>query len=106
MPCYDHRNDPSYIREEMREDTMRKVEAARKSFLHNSPVAELLCYVLTNTVPSKRAPLLAANSKLACWWNDHQERDRKVASDKVAAEKKRKAQINHEIKRLQDSLKG
>lgn len=104
MPCYDERNDPSYIRAELQEDTRRKVEEARVSFLHNSPVAELLCFVMTNTVPSKRAPLLAANSKLACWWRDHQERDRKVATDKVAAEKKRKDKINREIKRLQDSL--
>lgn len=97
MPCYDSRSDPSYVREEA-------VAEARKSFLHNSPVAELLCYVLTNTVPSKRAPLLAANSKLACWWKDHQERDAKVAAEKVTAEKNRKARINREIKRLQDSL--
>ena len=97
MPCYDSRSDPSYVREEA-------VAEARKSFLHNSPVAELLCYVLTNTVPSKRAPLLAANSKLAHWWADHQERDRKVAADKVAAEKKRKADIRSQIKKMQDQL--
>lgn len=97
MPCYDERNEPSYVRAEA-------VAEARKSFLHNSPVAELLCFVLTNTVPSKRAPLLAANSKLAHWWKDHQERDRKVAADKVTAEKSRKARINREIKKLQDSL--
>lgn len=80
MPCYDHRNDPSYIREELREDTKRQVEAARKSFLHNSPVAELLCYTMKNLSLANRMALLDGNTKLRCWWNDHQERDRKEAA--------------------------
>lgn len=106
MPCYDHRDDPSYIRAELQEDTRRKVEEARVSFLHNSPVAELLCFVMTNTPPSKRGPLLIANSKLACWWRDHQVRDRKVANEKADKERKRVASVKAQIKKLEDSLKS
>lgn len=93
MPCYDHRNDPSYIREELREDTKRQVEAARKSFLHNSPVAELLCSVMKEVPPFVRESLILDNTKLAHWWHDHQERDRKkaaIAKPKVVSLKRKR----------------
>ena len=106
MPCYDHCDDPSYIRAELQEDTRRKVEEARVSFLHNSPVAELLCYVMRNLPLSQRYVLLGKNSKLSCWWRDHQIRDRKVADEKADKERKRVASVKAQIKKLEDSLKN
>lgn len=66
MPCYDHRDDPSYI----------------------------------------RSVLLGKNSKLSCWWRDHQIRDRKVADEKADKERKRVASVKAQIKKLEDSLKN
>lgn len=61
MPCYDHRDSPSEVREE-----------ARKDFRHNSDVAEMLCHVLTHTHPSAIATM---PENLRVWWTEHQTRD-------------------------------
>lgn len=93
MPCYDHRNDPSYIRAELQEDTKRQVEKARVSFLHNSPVAELLCFTLSNLDEATRRELINGEPKLGYWWRDHQERDRKRKNKPPAVAPKRKRTV-------------
>lgn len=72
MPCYDARDDSSYVRAE----TEREVRADCR---HNSDVAELLCFVMNNLNSATRIGLLANNVALAKWWGEHVERDRKKA---------------------------
>lgn len=94
MPCYDSRNDPAYIREE-----------AREAFTHNSPVADLLCFTMKHVASQTRAALIEANPKLAKWWSDHQERDRKVAKEQKELEAREQAAIRSQIAALQKKLK-
>ncbi|AUV61799.1 hypothetical protein FDJ28_gp53 [Pseudomonas phage Bjorn] len=69
MPCYDPRDtDPELARRD-------GYESAKREFTHNSPVAELLCYLLTNS-PAARTHA-ATNPALGRWWRDHQARDAK-----------------------------
>jgi hypothetical protein len=77
MPCYDSRNEPDYVRAE-----------AEKEWTHNSPVAELLCYVmgkLKADIPFAEGGLLEKNPALAQWWNEHQRRDRIKAGKEAEA---------------------
>lgn len=99
MPCYDGRENERQVNV-----TYEHEGRLRKEWMHNSPIAELLCYVMRNLNHAQSVDLRAGNSKLGHWWNDHQVRDAKLATEKVNAEKARKARINREIKRLQDSL--
>ena len=61
MPCYDHRDSPEY-----------QVAEARQNFRHNSDVAEMLCYVLSNINPVHIATM---PENIQVWWKEHQERD-------------------------------
>lgn len=94
MPCYDSRNEPDYVRSE-----------ALKEFNHNSPVAELLCWALTNMSQPYRQGFLRNNPKLGHWWRDHQERDKKKAAEKKAREEREQKRIREQIKELKAKLK-
>jgi hypothetical protein len=63
MPCYDSRNEPEYVRAE-----------AMKEFMHNSPVAEMLCLCLglleDNVVDFPSLPPAVHQ-----WWEEHKARD-------------------------------
>lgn len=68
MPCYDSRSSPDYVRQESFEE-----------FRHNSPVAEMLCEVMTKITASKDYnALLIANLSpdVLIWWEEHQKRDK------------------------------
>lgn len=97
MPCYDSRNDPDYVRGEERKQAFR-------DFTHNSPVAKMLCGVLTHMHPQMIAQLPAATR---AWWVEHQERDRlRVIWEREAAEKKQHNEaIDRQIKALQRKRK-
>lgn len=73
MPCYDGRENERQV---LVNDVDR--ERLRKEWRHNSPVAELLCYLLKNS-PAARNEHCQNNPKLAKWWAEHQERDRRKA---------------------------
>ncbi len=62
MPCYDSRNEPGYVRKE-----------ALEEFTHNSPVAEMLCAVLTTLEQEGEA--FPHHPGLKQWWSDHKSRD-------------------------------
>lgn len=62
MPCYDSTTSPEYVRAE-----------AIKEFTHNSPVAEMLCGVLTALIATGNA--VPPIDGLDEWWRDHQRRD-------------------------------
>jgi len=84
MPCYDERNEPAYVRAE-----------AEREWMHNSPVAELLCSVMRRLEREGMKPYTAASSMcnkdpaLARWWRDHLARDR-ARQEKVKKIAKRK----------------
>lgn len=61
MPCYDPRSEPAY-----------QVAEARKEWMHNSPVAEMLCTILKAIKPEliKYYP-----EDIQRWWAEHQARD-------------------------------
>lgn len=61
MPCYDSRDSSTYA-----------VEEARKTFRHNSDVADMLCNLLKKQTPEYIATLPVATQ---VWWKEHQERD-------------------------------
>lgn len=66
MPCYDPRdNDPSEIRQEARKQLAIE-------FRHNSPVAEMLCHILTHIHPAEIATM---PEEIQVWWKEHQARD-------------------------------
>lgn len=54
MPCYDSRNEPSYL---------------AKEFRHNSDVAQMLCHILKNY------PEAACTAEIQEWWKEHKKRD-------------------------------
>jgi len=69
MPCYDERDEPSFVRAE-----------AQREWRHNSPVAELLCWSLVHMSEREQHRLLQMNPALAQWWAEHQERDKRKAA--------------------------
>lgn len=70
MPCYDGRENERQIL-----CTYEHEARIRKDCRHNSDVAELLCWTLTNTPAAQRTQLLTENRSLRIWWKEHQERD-------------------------------
>jgi hypothetical protein len=92
MPCYDAGYAADHARDRERE------------WQHNSPVAELLCGVMSKMDNRELAMYAPKGSKLWHWWQDHQERDRKKAAAVLA----RKAQDNRnriiKIERLEKEL--
>lgn len=102
MPC----NDGGYPRDDGLSDRQR--EALAEAFTHNSPVAELLCHVLTRISqnPGMRTMytnLLTQNTALNRWWSDHQLRDAaKARKEREEREKKtHNDAIDRQIKALQ-----
>jgi hypothetical protein len=97
MPCYDERNSAS-----------SQVEASRKEWLHNSPIAELLCELMTKLAQQPRlypeSALYPKGSKLWYWWQDHQERDRKKAKEEERRKAQRATGRKNEIIRLEQAL--
>lgn len=99
MPCNDGSPFPSSC------DCKAAVSAAKKRWLHNSPIAELLCTVLkqVDKLPHPvRSSIRLSDLPIEVqqWWREHQRRDAlKEAADKKAlkeAEKKTKDRIERE----------
>ena len=66
MPCYDPRdNDPAAIRSEA-------IARFAVEFRHNSPVAEMLCHILSHIHPAEIATM---TEEIQVWWKEHQARD-------------------------------
>lgn len=66
MPCYDSRDDPSSMLKEAREDWM-----------HNSPVAEMLCWAMTMLDRAEVSHIVTPISEAAdAWWAEHKARDK------------------------------
>lgn len=86
MPCYDSRDN----------DVGESLRVAAKEWHHNSPVAELLCGVLSNLPASMVSDAVRRDPKLGHWWADHQERDRRRAAQ--AAARKVRDEQNRMIK--------
>lgn len=59
MPCYDSRNEPTYILKE-----------AKKEWRHNSDVAGLLCEAMVHL-----RYIEDLSPELKQWWAEHQARD-------------------------------
>lgn len=59
MPCYDSRNEPSYLLRE-----------AKRDFRHNSDVAQMLCDIL-----KYKPELIDYTPEIQRWWKEHKERD-------------------------------
>lgn len=78
MPCYDGRENERQVNV-----TDEHEGRLRREWMHNSPIAELLCSVMKKLTVEQRAPLLVADPKLAHWWRDHQERDKAKADKKL-----------------------
>lgn len=101
MPCYDARDtDPQAAREEGRDQ-------ARRDAVHNSPPAELLCWVLGHMEEPTKRKFLVANPALSQWWSAHQERDRLKEINERAAQAKKihNKRIDDQIKALQRKRK-
>lgn len=97
MPCYDGRENERQVTV-----TYEHEGRLRKEWMHNSPIAELLCTAMSNLQGVQRDALIRKDPKLGHWWNDHQERDRKkAASEKDKADKDK---VRKEIRRLQGLL--
>lgn len=63
MPCYDDRDEPAYVLAE-----------ARKEWMHNSPVAEMLCDLMKQVAASGKVNLTA---DVLAWWREHEARDKR-----------------------------
>lgn len=61
MPCYDNRNDASYVRAE-----------AIKAFMHNSPIAQMLCALMKQI---ESGAITEWPEGLWEWWEEHKARD-------------------------------
>lgn len=80
MPCYDGRENERQV---LVTDEHRARLAAE--WTHNSPVAELLCGLMTHMEPYGNVQFqsyLHNNPELRRWWRQHQERDRRRATGK------------------------
>jgi hypothetical protein len=69
MPCYDHRDSPSYIEENTVKPLREEVEKLRK---RNDYLASLLCET-GQAFRKGKAP----SAKVLEWWEEHEEFDRK-----------------------------
>lgn len=79
MPCYDSRCEPEYV-------AQAAVAAARDEWLHNSPVAEMLCSVLGTLSATE---LAKQSIHVQRWWNAHKDRDIAIAVKKIQEQKRR-----------------
>lgn len=62
MPCYDHRNSPSYVREEVQAEMQGKIDQ----------LAQWLCAVLTAVEAAQGGtPLRISDPELQDWWDTH-----------------------------------
>jgi hypothetical protein len=97
MPCY----DAGYEAQSRFDEQVRR----EKEWLHNSPVAELLCGVLSNLPASMIADAVRRDPKVGHWWNDHQERDRKKAAQEAARKKRDEQNRLRKISELEGELR-
>lgn len=77
MPCYDGRENERQVNV-----TYEHEGRLRKEWMHNSPIAELLCTVMKNLTLVERIHLIGKDPKLGFWWSDHQARDAAKAAKK------------------------
>ena len=93
MPCYDGRT-AAEERAEYEASRERERNTLLKEYLHNSPAAEMLCYVLRELEEAEepvKIQHLPAN--IHKWWEEHKIRDAEKAKNDAIREKdlKRKA---------------
>lgn len=96
MPCYDNRNEPEEV-----------AASTRRECRHNSDVAELLCYVLTQLQSVQIANLCKRNTDLRSWWREHKARDEQIkeAADLEARERKASLELNKAIAPIRDQIR-
>jgi len=75
MPCYDHRNEPSYVRAETEAKMQAKVDQ----------LARWLCSVLGSIEAVQQAPVKLKDPELQDWWDTHKAWDnaRKQAKEET-----------------------
>lgn len=61
MPCYDHRNSPDYVRNEVQAEMQGRVDQ----------LARWLCAVLGSIEYVQQAPLKMKDPELQNWWDTH-----------------------------------
>lgn len=77
MPCY----DPPLTAEEERREYQKNREDQLKEFTHNSPVAEMLCALVTRLGDTNKLEDVLNNidekveARLRHWWIEHKRRD-------------------------------
>lgn len=69
MPCYDSRSEPKNV-----------LADARKEWMHNSPVAEMLCSVMKEIEAGRLLEIVTPDVR--AWWEDHKKRDTARAAGK------------------------
>ena len=72
MPCYDHRDNASYVYENEVEPLRKEVEELRS---RNNELAQLLC--TAGQVVHKRGLERLFSIELLEWWEEHKDFDRK-----------------------------
>jgi hypothetical protein len=95
MPCRDYQDEPGSVRTEYVDnpETRKRLDN----------VTALLCGLCSKLKGQELFNhILANDKKLAAWWKDHQEMDRRrIAAERAAEEKKRKAR---EAKKKKEAL--
>ena len=66
MPCYDHRNEPAYVRAEVEAEMQKRVDQ----------LAKWLCSVLGSLEAIQQAPLKLKDPALQDWWDTHKAWDK------------------------------
>jgi hypothetical protein len=61
MPCYDHRNEPGYVRREVEAEMQVKVDQ----------LTRWLCSVLGTIESNQNKALKLKDPELQAWWNTH-----------------------------------
>jgi arginine/lysine/ornithine decarboxylase len=76
MPCY----DPPMTQAEITAMEQERVRKQLEKFSHNSPVADMLCYVLRKLEEAEEpVKIQHLPENIHEWWEEHKERDRKKA---------------------------
>lgn len=71
MPCYDHRNEPSYVRAEVTAEYRDKI----------NKLTRLLCELCQCSEPDNWSPELNA------WWKEHRKLDKRHEAEDAARKK-------------------
>lgn len=98
MPCYDSRNDASY-----------QVDEARQQWMHNSPVAEMLCRTLRKAERSGLELDRFCDTSTLVWYEAHKKRDRerkldvdRASKNEIISAEKAVADVTKKLQRLKE----